>query len=115
MFHVLVLGGLTLVGCGGSTAAASDKGGGDAEPSDATSTEDGFPSETPFPALDADGLPESSDTSTAPAMPGSRASFRRHRHSRPTRKVSDAGTSDASEYADARIQDAGQCVPCEVK
>jgi hypothetical protein len=95
MFHVLVLGGLALVGCGGSTAAAIDKGKGDAEPSDATSAEDGFPGfpdETAYQAPDAYASPDSGDASIEDA---------------------DAGAGDANEYADARIQDAGHCVPCE--
>jgi hypothetical protein len=97
MFHVLVLGGLALVGCGGSTATVSDKGKGDAEPSDAASGEDGFtgfPDETAYQVADAYGSPDSSDASTGI-------------------EDADAGPSDASEYADARIQDAGRCVPCE--
>jgi hypothetical protein len=98
MFHVLVLGGLAFVGCGGSTAAGIDKGKGDAEPSDAASAEDGFagfPDETAYQVADAHASPDSGDASTGI-------------------EDADAGASDANEYADARIQDAERgCVPCE--
>jgi hypothetical protein len=58
MFRVLVLGGMALVGCGGSIATKSttDKGAGDAEPQDASSAGQGFPSETNAGVLDASGL-----------------------------------------------------------
>jgi hypothetical protein len=108
MFHVLVLGGLALVGCGGSTAGGSDKATGDAEPSDARSAEDGFPSETASEA-DASGLPESSDATTHPGD----AAFSSDLPPPSDAQAPDAGASDASEYADARVQDAGYCVPCE--
>lgn len=69
MFHVLVLGGLALVGCGGAKAADIDKGKGDAEPSDAASAEDvftGFPDETAYQVADASGLPMPAGGSTTP-------------------------------------------------
>jgi hypothetical protein len=112
MFYVLVLGGLALVGCGGLTAAGSDKGTADAEPSDATSGEDGFPSETAY-APDAYGLPESRDASTGPGDTWFPNEVAPPPPPPPDAQVHDAGASDASEYADARVQDAGYCVPCE--
>jgi len=109
MFHVLVLGGLPLVGCGGSTAAGTEKGTADAEPSDATSAEDGFPSETANEP-DAYGFPGSSDARTDPRD----ASFPSEvPPPPPDAQGLDAGASDASEYADARIPNPGPCVPCE--
>jgi hypothetical protein len=112
MFHVLVLGGLALVGCGGSTAAGSEKGTSDAEPSDATSAEDGFPSETAYEP-DAYSFPESSDASMARGDANFPSETAPPPPPPPDAQAPDAGASDASEYADARTPNPGPCVPCE--
>jgi hypothetical protein len=112
MFHVLVLGGLALVGCGGSTAAGSEKGTADAEPSDATSAEDGFPSETAYEP-DASGFPGSSDARTDPRDASFPSELPPPPPPQSDAQAHDAGASDASEYADARIPNPGPCVPCE--
>jgi hypothetical protein len=111
MFHVLVLGGLALVGCGG--AVGVDKGTTDAAPSDATSTDEFFPTETANFAYDASGSP--ADAPSAALEDGSSFPSELPPVPPPALDAQDAGaaTGDASEYADARLPDAGICVPCE--
>ena len=53
MFHVLVLGGISLVACGGTTEAGKAAAVGDAEPSDALAEDGSFPSETNAASPDA--------------------------------------------------------------
>lgn len=60
MFHVLVLGGIALVACGGTTEAGKVAAVGDAEPSDALAEDGSFPSET-------NAAPP--DASTGPVFP----------------------------------------------
>jgi hypothetical protein len=66
MFHVVVLGGIALVACGGTTEAGKAEAVGDAEPSDAVAEDGSFPSETNA------APPDPSTERVAPASPGPR-------------------------------------------
>jgi hypothetical protein len=110
MFHVLVLGGMALVGCGGATGTVTDAGVGEPAPSDAASAEDSFPSETNAGPLDAyvstdAGAPQSADSG--------HVGFPSELPPPPPDPV-DGGVGDAGAYADAMLPDAGPCVPCEL-
>jgi hypothetical protein len=114
MFHVLVFGGLALVGCGGSTSVDGDKGAGNATPSDATSTDEFFPAETASFAYDAGGSPGPLDAGMDRTEPPGDAHFPSELPPPPPNLDAQVeAASDASEYADARLPDAGICVPCE--
>jgi hypothetical protein len=114
MFHVLVLGGVALVGCGGSTSAGPDKSAGDAAPTDASTADEFFPAETANVAYDAGGSPGPEDAGTDRAEPLGDAHFPSELPPPPPELDAQAGgTGDAGEYADARLPDAGICVPCE--
>jgi hypothetical protein len=113
MFHVLVLGGMALVGCGGATGTVTDAGVGEPAPSDAAAAEDSFPSETNAGPLDASGEPQStgSDAESQSADSG-HVGFPSELPAPPPAPV-DGGVGDAGDYADAMLPDAGRCVPCE--
>ena len=116
MFHVLVLGGLALVGCGGSTTAGVDKGTGDATPSDATSTDEFFPAETANFVYDAGGSPRPADAPMDWTEPPGDEYFPSELPPLTPPPDLDAqaeASGDANGYADARLPDAGICVPCE--
>ena len=113
MFHVLVLGGIALVACGGATTTDAS-GLTDAEPQEASAGDGSFPSETNAAPLDA-------ATETAVVFPSETAtpydaSFPSELP--PPPPDLDAGSpdahaaSDAGAYADA-AQGSGYCVPCE--
>ena len=132
MFHVLVLGGLALVGCGGSTTGATNPADG-AAGSDAGAVDDAFPSETASGYVDASGSPGAASADAASileAYDGGHPIFPNEGPPPPPPLLSDeagtgdayvdalfpnTGTGDAGEYADAGIPDAGLCarVPCE--
>jgi hypothetical protein len=128
MFHVLVLGGLALVGCGGSTTGAANPANG-AVGSDASAVDDAFPSETASGLVDASGSPgaPSADAGNLlEAYDGGHGVFPSELPPPPPPLLADAGTADAyadalvtgdaGEYSDAGVPDAGLCarVPCEL-
>jgi hypothetical protein len=98
MFQVLVLGGMALVGCGGSTLTEANKGAGDAKPSDATSGDTAFPSETNAGLLDGSGDVTAEHTEAGSSVDA---------------QASETGTGDADGYADATVGETGCRVPCE--
>jgi hypothetical protein len=113
MFHVLVLGGMALVGCGGATGTATDAGVGEPAPSDAAAADDSFPSETNASPPDASGEPPSTGTDAEP-QPADSGHVGFPSELPPPPDPVDGGAGDAGEYADATRPDAGQCVPCEL-
>lgn len=120
MFHVLVLGGMALVGCGGSTLAEPDAGSGDASPhgpEDAASKDVAFPFETNAALLDgSDSLDEGSPVDAGNL--GRDVWFPNEAPPPPPplpvdAQAGDAGASDANGFADAVVAEGGPCMPCE--
>jgi hypothetical protein len=119
MFHVLVLGGMALVGCGGSTSAEPGQGTGDAAASgvdDSALADVATPLDASVGLLDASGSLDGNPGLGTPDA-GADWSVPREGPPPPPPPVQDAqsqdAASDADGYADAAIGQKETGVPSE--